>query len=513
MLHRINMKLITILFLVVVPVASFAQDIPVKELNQRLNDYYVQQPSLKVHLFVNQSRYMAGDTIFFTASVVYAATLAKIEKSTILNVVLLDETNKITSVEKIRLKNGTGNNQLAIPASAAPGKYLLVAYHDWMKRSAPELYYQQDIYVAGEKEIQSKKNEGNTLRFFPEGGHFVTGANNKMVVQGRDGQQGKVLDAAGREMVSFALDSTGLGFFYLKPEPDQQYVAEIQKESLRVPLPPSVDEGVSILASVDEDGDRVRVLIQRPANSAYRKVKVVADYQSDIYYSAQGKIDQEHATIIIPLTDVPGGVSRLTVFSEAGRILAERLFFVPHVPRVNAQFVSENKPVGTREKVTVKLKITDADGKPVRANTSLTVFSKTLPQPDRPVTIVDNLFLRSDLPGLAVNASFSVAALDGNTARKIDQMLITCPWKRAEWSEVLKKRESVIPYLNMRLAGETVDRKTDLLYTDSTFITFFFQKNVITYHSFTSQGKFDIPLFLDFFGEEEVYYRVEKKGK
>jgi hypothetical protein len=512
MLHWINMKLIVMIFLAVIPVASFAQDIPVKELNQRLNDYYAQQPSLKVHLFVNQQGYLAGDTIFFKASAVYATTLTRIEKNTILNVVLLNPLNQIVSAEKIRLKSGTGNNQLVIPATITPGRYLLVAYHDWMKKSTPELYHQQYIYVAGEKEMESKQNEKNALLFFPEGGHFVTGVNNKIVVQGRAGQQGKVLNASEKEVAFFAIDSTGSGFFYLTPEPDQNYTAEILRESIRVPLPASADEGVSVLATVDGKNDQLRVIIQKPVNSTYNKVKLVADHQSDIYYSAEGKIDKEYATVIIPLTNVPGGISRLTIFSEAGSVLAERLFFVPHIPRINAQFEWENKTPGTREKITVKVKVTDAEGKPLKANASLTVFNKTSHPSYRPSAITDNWFLWSDLGKAPSDVPIFVANLNGSTAKKIDQLLIASAWKRAEWSEVLKKRESVIPYLNMRFTGETLDAKTGLLYTDSTFITFFFQKNVIAYHSFSSQGKFDIPLFLDFFGDEEVYYRVEKKG-
>jgi hypothetical protein len=503
------MRLVRLIFLIFIPFAGFAfQDIPVQQLNQRLNDFYSSQMPLKVHLFLNQPRYVAGDTIFFKASAVHAATLKRVEKSTILNVVLLNEENRIEVAAKVRLKEGEAYNQIVIPASTGAGKYLMVAYHDRMKNGSPDLYYQHYIDIVGEKEFQVKQDE-RKLTFYPEGGKLITGASNKVVILGVPGKEGKVREASGKEVASFATDSSGLGFFYLKPEENRIYQAEVQEGSVKVALPASVKEGVSVLATLEDNGSKVRVIIQKPPGDAYREVKLVADLQRDIYYSAEVTIEGEYASAIIPLGDVPGGISRLTVFSEDGAVLAERLFFIPNIPQVNAGLNFAKKEFSTREKITLTVKVTDEDGQPVKGKLSLTAFNETSSDPESK-TILNNLYLLSDLKGTATNPAFG---WEGNQWKKLDQFLITRQWERAPWKDVLEKKELNIPYTYIRFTGQTVNEKTGEAYTDSTFITFFLQKNVMTYQTFSSKGRFDFSLFLDFSGKDEVFYRIEKNGK
>jgi hypothetical protein len=95
----------------------------------------------------------------------------------------------------------------------------------------------------------------------------------------------------------------------------------------------------------------------------------------------------------------------------------------------------------------------------------------------------------------------------------LDHFLITQRWERAPWKDVLEKKTPINHYTNIRFRGETVIRKTEELYLDSTFVTFFLQKNVMTYQTVTSKGKFDMSLFFDFVGEDEVFYRIERRRK
>src|SRR5262245_33397538 len=124
-------KLILMLF---IAHSGFAfQQLPLQELEARLQNYYAKNTPLKVNLVSNQPLYLAGESLFYKATVTVAESFRNLAGTNLLNVLLIDHRQQIVVNQKIRLKEGNGINQLVIPPAAVPGRYLLVAYHDWMK--------------------------------------------------------------------------------------------------------------------------------------------------------------------------------------------------------------------------------------------------------------------------------------------------------------------------------------------------------------------------------------------
>ncbi|HEY0651652.1 MAG TPA: hypothetical protein VGD65_00945, partial [Chryseosolibacter sp.] len=151
--------LISLLFCAIV-IPTTGQDQSLRELDKTLNAYYQNTGPLKVHLALNQPSYVAGDTIFFRTTVLNEFDRKPIDKNTILHVMLMNDAGDAVVNQKVRLENGAANNQLVIPAAMKPGLYVLVAYHDWMKNSSPDFFFQTYILIHGQQQF-SRSRESN----------------------------------------------------------------------------------------------------------------------------------------------------------------------------------------------------------------------------------------------------------------------------------------------------------------------------------------------------------------
>lgn len=137
------MRFLFILFLSFTGYFTLAfQEQPLREADRTLASYFENASPLKVNLTLNQPSYVAGDTIFFRATVITEANQKTLNNNTILHVMMLNAEGDAVRNQKVRLENGVASNQLTIPSSIKPGLYVLVAYHDWMKNTAPDFFFQ-----------------------------------------------------------------------------------------------------------------------------------------------------------------------------------------------------------------------------------------------------------------------------------------------------------------------------------------------------------------------------------
>lgn len=480
------------------------QEQPLRELDRTMAAYYQNVSPLKVHLTVNQPSYVPGDTIFFRAIVVTEADNKVIDKNTILHVMMMDAEGQAVTNQKVRLDAGTASNQLILPTSIKPGLYVLVAYHDWMKNSSPEFFFQTFVLIHGPLQFVEKGN--SNLEFFPEGGHLVSGVENRVIVKGPSNAIVTVTDGAGQVLATFSTHENGFGNFILKPSAGTTYSATVQNKSFS--LPPAVTDGISLMVKTSEN-ESLGVTVATGQESLQR-VRVIVDANSNVYYNSLLKVDQGKLSANIPTTEMPQGIVRVSVFGEKGNLLAERLVFIAAEPAVSGSITLDGGQFNTRQKVTAKVKVSSE-----LAGTllSASIFNKTLYNKAGRPPVTANLSLYSNLPGSLTNASQGFVPANKAWQESVDMLLISANKTRAPWNDVLQKKQGSEKLINIRFTGQIVNEKTGALMTDTTFVTLFLQKNVVTYQTFTNKGRFDLPLYIDFFGQDEVYYRIEKRGK
>lgn len=502
------MRFLTLLSLVVISFSSAAfQDQSLRDLNRTLETYYQDAEPLKVHLTLNQPSYVAGDTIFFRSSVVRESDQKLIDNNTIVHVLLMDADGNAVRNQKVRLANGAAINQLVIPSAAKPGLYVLVAYQDWMKSSAPEFFFQTYVLIHGPQ--QFTRTPGNELKFYPEGGHLVAGVDNRIVAKGPSNTIITINDSSGQPQATITTNEKGLASFIMKPLEGASYTAVAQNKT--VALPTVETNGIALLVKQRLDAGTLDVSTAS-AQENLQRLRVVLDASGKVYYNSLLKLEQGKLVTTIPTVEIDQGVARVSVFGEKGNLLAERLVSISDSDAVNGSIALDGTAFGTRQKVTAKVKISGAED---IAGTLLaaSIFNRTLYNEPFHSNIDANLSFYSNMHGSMTNASLGFVPTSNQWRESADMLLITNKTNRAAWSDVLAKTQAGDKLINIRFSGQIINEKTGAIMTDTTFVTLFLQKNVVTYQTFTSKGRFDLPLYIDFFGQDEVYYRIEKRGK
>jgi hypothetical protein len=499
-----SMRYISVFFLCIISIAVAAQqDGSLRDLDRTLKTYFEKAKPLNLHLSLNQPSFVPGDTIFFKATAIYAGENRLVDKNTIVHVMLMNESNQAVVNQKIRIVDGVSANQLAIPKTISPGLYVLVGYHDWMKTGSPQLFYQNFVLIHGTKPfVPQAKNE---LNFFPEGGHLVTGVANRIVVSGNPNTTISIKDQNGKEVAITATDGRGFGSFILTPAANTTYSAALGAKSFELP---GQNGAVALIVNKADDDSQIQVNVSTLDQSIAR-VRVTVDAGNEVFYNALLKMDGGKASTTISLSELPGSVARVTLFNEKSEVYAERLFYVNQEEKSDVNVSLDATTFATREKVTVKVKNTDAASQ----SFSATIFNNALHTKASLNTLPANFSLYGTVGGSLTNSTTPFTPTDPAWRQSIDLFLVSKSNLQVSWTEVLTKKQFDERHVNIRFSGQIINEKTGSIMTDTTFVTLFLQKNVILYQTFTNKGKFDLPLYIDFFGDDEVYYRIEKRGK
>lgn len=497
-----------VLILLLLPFALIAQENFDLKFSQDFNDYYTNQIPLKIHLFFNQDEYSPGDTIFFKASIFTARDLSPVGGSTILNVLLKDLSGNLIARNMIRLRNGYGSSQIIIPSATLHGRYVVEAYTNWMENFESSRYFQKYIDI-GEQMHITNQVDTTSLKFYPEGGSFIVGLNHKIVVRGKPLSNGKIFNSGHQAVAKFELDVHGLGFFYLVPQPSESYSGKIDDADGFYSLPESVPDGLTLLATIQESTSSLRVIIQMPLTSAFRQKKIYLTgvIHGNIFYEANFEMtDKEYVLVNVPLNDIPSGIAQLALYTGNKTELCRRLFFVPEGKKINVAISLSQKEYPTREKISVTCKLQDSSGMPVRSPIGISVFHTPSGMKTTDRNIVNNLLFYSDLP----NVSTGVPPLFESPAShaSVDNYLIAQP--RIYPLPFIQKQKYFIN--NIYLTGKVLT-KSGRAVPDSAKITFFLQKSVSTYQAYVKDSAFQVFFLMDFYGTEDIFYRVEHEGK
>lgn len=488
--------------------ADFVQD-----LHSKLGTYFKKNLPVKLHLFFNQPQYAPGDTAYFKASFLSADEYRPIGGRQIIQVYLADGKGVPVLEQRVLLANGFGFNQIAIPATLTPGIYTVVAYSDWMKNQDASLYFYSSLFICGEKKWI--REEGDQITYYPEGGNLVASVSNRIAVKGKPGASLKIVNSANNELTAGQLDETGWTSLYVAPTYGEEYF--IQKDNgARQKLMPSQQNRVAMLLTVPKAKSPIRIVLQTNENSFQNgggDFYLVVSARGNTYYSTRVDLREKKSTIIlVPQDQLPAGISLATVFRGDGSVEAERLFFVDPVrPVVSAGL--ERYTYGVREKVKVRLQVRDGNSTPVKSRIAVTVFNSSLFTDATPDNSLDNFMtLTSDL---AYGPMLNVPSAR-TTSSALDNLLITQSWKRFRWEDVWKDvvKNQYTFKSNLHFAGRAFIGNSKDPLPDSTAITFFLQRDVMTYKIYPEpDGTFDFPLLLDFVNNDEVYFRAETRGK
>lgn len=408
----------------------------------------------KVHLHFDKPSYIAGDTIWFKAYVVMAGSNTPSIKSKTLYIDVIDDHQKVVRSLLLRLSSGSASGDIILPDTLKDDGIHIRAYTNWMRNFGSTAYFDKTIPIInggtplpGITNTNLQPDAGKTdVSFFPEGGELVIGLRSKVGIKatGTNGlgeeASGKVVDQDNKLIAGFKTTNTGIGVFPLTPTADKKYTAIVKLNNgrtLRVPIPSARPQGY-VLTVNNRENDSIAVNIALSNEVVGQSFVLQAQTDQMVYYSAKIKTKGILNSLMIPRSELPAGIVRLTLLSAINQPLAERLVFNTTGNDLQLKIVTKNSYAPGEKAL---LEVADTDGKPLTGSFSMAVTSreKVPVNEDDQLTIQANLLLVSDLKGTVEhpNYYFSAKTAADSTERnlQLDNLLLTQGWRRFVWKK------------------------------------------------------------------------------
>ena len=515
----------------------------------KLEKYRTVSPQEKVYLHFDKPYYMAGETMWFKGYL-FDGTTHKIDSvSRVTYVDLIDETNVTIIASRVLNCDGSTNGDIALPDSLPEGVYQIRAYTNYMRNYSEEFFFHQDfkIYQGAIKNRLTDSNakkmlEAVDVQFFPEGGNSVIGLDSRIgfkalniLGKGVD-IEGFVLDNAKDTVVAFHTEHLGMGIFNYTPESQKTYTAYVKEEEGKYrpySLPYAHEQGFTMAVDNLSSKEKVKVFIAnnspKPADKS-TEIIVVAHQRGQVIFMAKGNETQKSFGLSIPKNKIPDdGIVQITLMNVKGEPLCERLIFNNQDKQINLKIVPDKVNYKIREKVTLNLEATNAEGKPVEGSFSVAVTdaSQVIAEPYQE-NLLSYLLLSSDVSNLSGTDYYS--ALRGNIEqpayyfdkenananRHLDILMMTQGWRRFIWRDLMADKDPKMNNLletGLEITGKAL--KPNGKVADNVTLTLVLKNDKRTPQFLTastdSYGKYGF-YSLDFFDTTQVFVQGMKKN-
>jgi hypothetical protein len=409
----------------------------------------------KAYLHFDKPYYAAGDTMYFKAYVTLGERHDLSKASGILYVDLISPKNISVASIKIQLVDGVGWGDFALPDSWQEGNYRVRAYTKYM-RNDPDYFFDQVIPIGSvsnnsvaENSTAMAQSVKADVQFFPEGGDLVTGLVSKVAFKaiGTNGLginvKGLIVDNTNNEVSRFSSTHLGMGIFYFEPQEGKSYKAKItyaDGSQNTVDLPKPKLEGIVLAVSDTLD----KMSIEMHCNKAYLQNNLNKDvnlvvYSGGMVTSVNTKLDNRAIGMDVPNKNFVSGIVKVTLFSQSGEPLSERLLFLQNHDLLNLAVTSNKTAYKNNEKVQINVNAKNNAGTAAAGHFSVAVIDESKLPVDENIenTILTNLLLTADLKGYVEKPNYYFSNNTKNTSADLDALMLTQGYRRFSWKELL----------------------------------------------------------------------------
>ena len=440
----------------------------------------------QIFLFTDRDVYSAGDTLWFNAWLLKDQTLTPESNSRLLYVDLIDAENKILQGLLIKIENGTGSGTFYLPENLSKeGIFRIRGYTQWNLNFGNEYIFRKNIIVwqkdltgnnpqannrkydiltsgnktifkrikeTGKKDIpgESLSDEKTQsllpdLQFLPEGGKWYAGIPSRMAFKAisQDGYgvdiEGEIVDENDSIITTFRTKYMGMGSITMVPQKGKNYKARIITGQT-FPLPEVHNSGVGIQINPFKN-NRIsgtiyftEDLISNTNNAEYYLVTNTAGYiYTNVFIANKQMIDFE-----IPIKELPGGITELTLIDPDVNPIVGRICFVPAATRqINMEWTSEIVPApvpedGSGSVLNLTLKTTSAyDNKPVSSSVAVALTDEQVsPIDETQLTLRSQMLLSGMLKGKVENPDYYFANPYDSIYKNLDLVMLTHGWRK-----------------------------------------------------------------------------------
>lgn len=425
----------------------------VSKLRALLTDHITE----KVYLHFDRPYpyYVAGDAIYFKAYVIKGERHDLTNFSAMLHVDLIDPNNTIIQTELLQLNNGVGWGDFSLPGTLKKGTYRIRAYTEWMRNEKEPNFFEQYISVSSVNSVDRINEAAKTggqpaIQFFPEGGNMVVDVHSKVAFKavGPDGLgidvKGVVVDDANKEIAKINSSHLGMGAFDILPEEGRKYKAKVTFANglqSTVDLPAAETKGITLSVNTN---DPSKISIEIKANRAYYKENLNKQLNLLIYWAGairtiNTKLDNEVLGLDLPSNTFRTGILQVSVLSQTGEPLNERLIFIQNPDLLNLSLNTNKPDYAKRENVQLNMNAKNKDGNPVTGFFSVSVVDegKIMVDENSENTILSYLLLTSDLKGYVEKPNYYFANVTKETRSNLDALMLTQGYRRFVWKQLL----------------------------------------------------------------------------
>ncbi|MEI6263698.1 MAG: hypothetical protein WCP74_01255 [Sphingobacteriia bacterium] len=418
-----------------------------------LDSFYQLSPIEKAYLHTDKDWYTPNETIWFKGYVTVENQLTELSK--VIYVDLLNSKDSVVIKTMWKLNKNSFKGDISLPSTLVEGKYKLRIYSMWMLNT-PEVIDEKIIQILSPTPaISNSKTNNNTSKFkvylFPEGGHLISGLNNKLAIKITDKEGIPVNNAVinlenetGTILKSIQPFHQGMGSIEFVPDRTINYKLTVKIDGVKyIPdFPPIEEKGITIQVN-PLNNSRIFYTINRQENTEkiVPEVIVIAHMNGVSFYAEKIKLEELTTGGAILKKDLPHGVLSLTVFNDNMIPLAERLVFIKKVQTINPQIVLDKTNLQAKSKNTVRLSFpidsANVSVSVVAAEQSFSAFTNN--------NIGSYFLLSSEIKGYIYEPSYYFAANDSAHNAALDLLMQTQGWRRITWTAVLNKK---LPPLN-----------------------------------------------------------------
>jgi hypothetical protein len=482
-------------------------------LSKKLEAYYQIHPHEQIHVVFNQEKYSPADTAFFQVYFLDNSQLG-LKKKRILTLGLFDSNGNLIEKINFNVSDNRGGNQIVIPENTLSGNYMcaLIDYETSDINNKP--LFLKEILIVNKNQFKIYKNQPDFEYAF-EGGHFIVGVENRLIVRSKWVGKAKVINGKNQEITEFEIGKSGLANVIINPNEGEVYSIKVEGMYNPQPLQKAKEDGIAIRV-VDEFNaiEPVTISLCVPENSNLRKKEIylVQTLNGNIAYSCPIQFDT-HGKFFVKLSPerIKNGLNLFSVLQNDGVVLTERVLFRNN-PILEATISPIQRSINQREKIEVDFSLKDKIGNPMQGSFSISVLKKEFSN-ESDQTFSEDFYSRNLLAS-ANNNSLTYSYDRKTKTSIINDLLAFQDFKLVPWQDIFDVRSKLKQPATLKIRGQAIFKNGQKPVPDSTLLIGYLQKSMVGYETYTTKdGYFEMPFLFDFWGKDELFYSLEFNGK
>ena len=464
-----------------------AQDVTMGKLKKFFTNiaaYNSQYTQEKVYLHLDNNGYFPGETMWFKAYVVGAGSLLPTDMSKVLYVEVLTPEGELMERKTYPILNGRTCGEFHLDNVVHTGYYEVRAYtrallnwdesyifsrvipifdvpKDSLNYGKLSMYKSDDIFRRGVKRTadvplvtdSTVKAEKCLLTFYPEGGYITQGLPCRVAFKLTDSQglplssDCQLCKANGSAVASVKLVHEGMGLVEVPADWTGGFlsVPVANGKTARFSLPRARVASCDMRVLNNADG---ALTVQVRANQAFGAKTLglsvtcrgVACFFDTLHVSSAWTNVRT-----IPHKELRNGVEQISLFTEEGEVIAERLAWVAPQKVQNIFTVAQSQDrYEPFSPIALNFTLKDGQGNPLQGEFSLAVHDEAGELAADGEDIYTDLLLSSDLKGYIHQPRYYFESNDAEHLQALDLLLMVQGWRRYSWKEMAGVRPFVL---------------------------------------------------------------------